>query len=61
MKQRKLKYIILFYVFVCIPLHGQENYSKLTEEALEAMWQAKDAVGYKKSLDMYEHAFFSFS
>lgn len=60
MKQRKLKYIILFYVFVCIPLHGQENYSKLTEEALEAMWQAKDAVGYKKSLDMYEHAFFLF-
>ena len=57
MKQRMIKCNILFYVFVCIPLHGQENYSKLTEEALETMWEAKDTVGYRKSLDMYERAF----
>ncbi|WP_242401531.1 hypothetical protein [Porphyromonas macacae] len=57
MKQRIIKYIILFYVFACIPLHGQENYSKLTKEALETMWEAKDTVDYRKSFDMYERAF----
>ena len=57
MKQRIIGYIVLFCVFMSIPLYGQENYSKLTEEALETMWQAKDTVGYRNSLDMYERAF----
>lgn len=57
MKQRIIGYIVLFCVFTSIPLYGQENYSKLTEEALETMWQAKDTVGYRNSLDMYERAF----
>ena len=57
MNQRITKYIILLCVFAYIPLYGQENYSKLTKEALETMWESKDTVGYRKSLDMYERAF----
>ncbi len=58
MKQQKVKYVILLIsVSFCISLYGQENYSKLTKEALKTMWQAKDSVGYKKSFDMYERAF----
>lgn len=57
MKQRIIGYIVLFCVFMSIPLYGQEDYSKLTKEALETMWQAKDTVGYRNSLDMYERAF----
>lgn len=60
MNQRIIKCIILFYVFTYIPLYGQESYSELAKEALETMWQAKDIVGYRKSLEMYERAFFLF-
>ncbi|PIF45185.1 putative esterase [Chryseobacterium sp. 52] len=38
-------------------VYGQENYSKLTQKALETMWKAKDEADYAKALAMYEEAF----
>jgi len=36
---------------------AQENYSTLTQKALETMWKAKNESDNKKALDMYEEAF----
>ncbi|MCT2560615.1 alpha/beta hydrolase-fold protein [Chryseobacterium herbae] len=50
-------YLTLSLFLVCLLVNGQENYSTLTQKALETMWKAKDETGYQKSLDMYEEAF----
>lgn len=58
MKHRLKILLILIYTSVCFSLFAQTtNYSMLAQEALECMWQSKDTVGYRKSLDIYEKAF----
>lgn len=57
MRQRIAKYFCILVSSISISLYGQENYSKLTDKALKMMWQAKDSLAYKKTLDMYERAF----
>jgi predicted esterase len=53
-----MKYIIsLSLLLISLLVNGQENYSALTQKALETMWKSKDEAGYKKALDMYEEAF----
>lgn len=53
-----MKYFItLFSVLFCVISNAQENYSNLTQKALETMWEAKDETGYQKALDRYEEAF----
>src|SRR5690606_2824298 len=47
--------LIICLFFTCT--NAQENYSTLTQKALETMWKSKDETGYKKALDMYEEAF----
>ena len=49
--------ITLFFVLIYLVATAQENYSTLTRKALETMWKAKDEIGYKKALEMYEAAF----
>jgi hypothetical protein len=50
-------YIALSLILVSFLASGQENYSTLTQKALETMWKSKDDAGYKKALNMYEEAF----
>lgn len=50
-------YIILGLILISFFANGQENYSTLTQKALETMWKSKDEAGYKKALNMYEEAF----
>lgn len=50
-------YITLSCLLINFLVNGQENYSALTQKALETMWGSKDEAGYKKALDMYEEAF----
>lgn len=53
-----MKYCLVFvFAFFCFTGEAQENYSTLTQKALETMWKAKDETGYKKALEMYENAF----
>ncbi len=44
-------------LLISFTARGQENYSTLTQRALETMWKSKDEAGYRKALDMYEEAF----
>jgi len=53
MKYFTTLFICLLFTFA----NAQENYSTLTQKALEAMWESKEETGYKKALDMYEEAF----
>lgn len=50
-------YITLSLFLIGFFATGQENYSTLTQKALETMWKSKDEAGYKKALDLYEEAF----
>lgn len=53
-----MKFCIAFILaLICFFAKAQENYSSLTQNALETMWKAKDTLDYKKALDMYEKAF----
>ena len=53
-----MRYCVAFVFFLsCFFVEAQENYSTLTQKALETMWKAKDTVGFKKALAMYEQAF----
>lgn len=49
-------FILYSFCFIC-KINAQENYSSLSQKALETMWEAKDDIGYKKALDIYEEAF----
>ena len=50
-------YITLFLILLGLLTKAQENYSTLTQTALETMWKAKDESDYKKALNIYEEAF----
>ncbi|PQA95110.1 hypothetical protein B0A69_06580 [Chryseobacterium shigense] len=50
-------YLTLGLTLLCFLVNGQENYSTLTQKALETMWKAKDETGYQKALTLYEDAF----
>jgi hypothetical protein len=50
-------YITLSLLLISFVANGQNNYSTLTQRALETMWKSKDEVGYKRALDLYEEAF----
>lgn len=43
--------------FLSFIVKAQENYSTMTQRALETMWKAKDEASYKKALNLYENAF----
>lgn len=49
--------IALVFVLSGFLAEAQENYSTLTQKALETMWKSQDEKGYKNALDMYEEAF----
>lgn len=49
--------ITLFLILLGLLTKAQENYSTLTQTALETMWKAKDESDYKKALNIYEEAF----
>jgi len=50
-----------FLIFVLLLAYGSQlkaqSYKKLTDSALHVMWDAKDTVGYRNSLNLYEKAF----
>ncbi len=50
-------YITLSLLLISFLARGQDNYSTLTQRALETMWKSKDEAGYRKALDLYEEAF----
>lgn len=50
-------FLVIIFAFIGFIAKAQENYSTLTRKALETMWKAKDEIGYKKALEMYEEAF----
>lgn len=49
--------IILVVLLVSISQAKAQSYAKLTDSALHLMWDSKDTVGYRKSLNLYEQAF----
>lgn len=50
-------YLTLTLILIAFFANGQDNYSTLTQKALETMWKSKDEAGYEKALEMYETAF----
>lgn len=50
-------YIALALILLSLKIKAQQNYSTLTQQALQNMWQAKDEPGYRQALKMYEDAF----
>lgn len=52
----KIKLIFLF-AFISSMIYGQDSYTKMTDTALKEMWYAKDSLGFKKALNLYEEAF----
>jgi len=52
----KRNLFLLLILFPSVRLKAQ-SYKKLTDSALHIMWDAKDTVGYRKALNLYEKAF----
>ncbi|MHC5202749.1 alpha/beta hydrolase-fold protein [Myroides sp. LJL119] len=50
-------YLLLVFLLLSITNKAQENYSTLTQLALETMWNAKDSNDTKKALELYQQAF----
>lgn len=51
------KYLILLFITIMSFQLKAQNYEKLTDSALHVMWKAKDTVGERKALNLYEQAF----
>lgn len=49
----------LFFLLLLFPFikSNAQSFAKLTDSALHIMWDAKDTVGYRNSLNLYEKAF----
>ena len=53
-----MKRFLIFLLFLASTSRLQaQSYTKLADSALRLMWKAKDTVGYRKSLNLYEEAF----
>lgn len=50
------RYLIILLLFACFNSHAQ-NYKTLTDSALHTMWAARDSVGERRALELYEKAF----
>lgn len=51
------KYLIIGILLIAVCQSKAQSYAKLADSALRIMWNAKDTVGYRKSLNLYEKAF----
>ena len=51
------KYLAIVILLIAVYQSKAQSYAKLTDSALRIMWNAKDTVGYRKSLNLYENAF----
>ncbi|WP_431291718.1 hypothetical protein [Pedobacter sp. P26] len=56
-----MKKILILFLFLSIVLKlNAQTYTRLTDSALNVMWDAKDTVDYRKSLNLYKKAFIQF-
>ena len=51
------KYFTIALLFILIGQAKAQSYAKLADSALRIMWDAKDTVGYRQSLNLYQKAF----
>ena len=51
------KYLIIILLLIPISQSKAQSYAKLADSALHLMWDAKDTIGYRNSLNVYEKAF----
>lgn len=51
------RFLIFLLLLVSAGQLTAQSYKKLTDSALRIMWDAKDTVGYRNSLKLYEKAF----
>lgn len=51
------KYFTIALLFILIGQAKAQSYTKLADSALRIMWDAKDTVGYRQSLNLYQKAF----
>lgn len=51
------RFLIFLLLLASISQSQAQSYTKLADSALRLMWNAKDTIGYRKSLNLYEEAF----